>query len=93
MVAIARGDDRSRRKAAIREDGAENNRGQGRVPDAPASRLYLTTSASRITASLGSRSFLRQPRLSEAVEHGRKVRRVFLYPFDRDFGIEAAGFG
>ena len=38
-------------------------------------------------------SLLRQPRLPEAVERGRKIRRVFLQPFNRDCGIEAAGFG
>jgi hypothetical protein len=38
-------------------------------------------------------SLLRQPRLAQAVEHGRKIRRVFLHPLDRDCGIEAALFG
>src|SRR5271155_3776122 len=41
----------------------------------------------------GSRSFLRQPRLPEALEHGRKVRRMFLHPLDRDCWVEPAGFG
>src|SRR5271163_3527004 len=36
---------------------------------------------------------LRQPRLAEAFERGRKIRRVLLQPFDGDYGIEVPGFG
>jgi hypothetical protein len=37
-------------------------------------------------------SLLGQPRLTEVVEHGREIRRVFHNPFDRDCAIKAAGF-
>src|SRR5208337_1927007 len=40
----------------------------------------------------GSRSFLRQPRLSDAFEYGREIRRMVDQPFDGEFGVEAACF-
>src|SRR6516225_997274 len=38
-------------------------------------------------------SLLRHAGFAKAVEHGRKVRRALLHPFDRNYGIETAEFG
>ena len=61
-----------------------------RLPQAASSRPRRRP-RSQLTSA--PRSFLRQPRLADAVEHGREIRRVFLHPFDRDCGIETARFG
>jgi hypothetical protein len=37
-------------------------------------------------------SFLRQPRLAQAFEHMRQIRRMRDHPFDGEFGKDTSGF-
>ena len=63
-----------------------------RSSSAPASREYPTTSAARVAAIFRVSLIPREPGFAHAVHHRRKSPTPN-HPFDRDFGIETAGFG
>jgi hypothetical protein len=56
-------------------------------------RIAMSEPRARLASrASGSRSFLSQPRLAQAVEQGWQIRRMVGQPLDREVGIEAASF-